>query len=80
MGPWPSSGIVPWVSLNGLAGKSIKAKKKHNTRSCTSVAHATTGSVARERKCHVVNATYTESASDHSRIDPASAPHAAVNV
>ena len=43
-GPRPSVGIGPAVASNGLAGPSIRAKKKAATTRPTSVAQATSGS------------------------------------
>src|SRR5947199_225614 len=48
-GPGPSSGTTPATSRNGLAGPSIKAKKKAATARPTNVAQPTSGSPARSR-------------------------------
>ncbi len=79
-GPRPSSGTAPAISRNGFAGPSVSAKKNSVTARPTIVAHATIGSLARARNRHTVIARYAVSASTHSRIDPSSADHAAVNV
>ena len=54
LGPRPSAGTSPAVASKGLAGPSMRAKKKAATTRPTSVAQATSGSDARARsRCTV---------------------------
>ena len=49
-------GIAPWMTRKGLAGPAIRAKKKPATTNTVSVAHPTSGSVARVRKWWTITA------------------------
>src|SRR5581483_9427778 len=72
-GPRPE--VTPWVVTNGLAGPSMRQKKKADTMKSTRMAQRMTGSGACDRKRQLKMVVKTESASPHSRIDPARADH-----